>query len=197
MRFGPCIRVRARSGPESGFTLIELLVVVAIIAVSLVVTIAVNPQFIRTAKADAGVIQAMEVLRSARETAISKRRNVQVVFTGTNTIETFREDINASNEVSGTTKLRTVTLEGRLEFLLVDGLPDTPDEFGRTTALSFPKASRRFSTEGTFIDASGDPMNGTVFLAVKGEPNSARAITVFGPTGLLRAWRWDGSKWVE
>ena len=34
-------------------------------------------------------------------------------------------------------------------------------------------------------------------LAVPGEPNTARAITFFGPTALLRGWKWDGKKWVE
>jgi len=26
---------------------------------------------------------------------------------------------------------------------------------------------------------------------------SARAITIFGPTALIRAWRWNGRDWVE
>jgi hypothetical protein len=47
------------------------------------------------------------------------------------------------------------------------------------------------------VDANGDVMNGTLFLAIPNDRNSARAITVFGTTGMMRAWRWDGSKWVE
>jgi hypothetical protein len=54
-----------------------------------------------------------------------------------------------------------------------------------------------FTSEGTFVDANGDVLNGTLFLSIAGEKNSARAITVFGTTGLLRVWRWDGQKWTE
>ena len=57
--------------------------------------------------------------------------------------------------------------------------------------------TRAFSSEGTLIDASGDVLNGTVFLAIPDQPNSARAISIFGITALLRTWRWDGGRWVE
>jgi hypothetical protein len=40
-------------------------------------------------------------------------------------------------------------------------------------------------------------MNGTLFLSVPGDPQSSRAISIFGPTALVRVWRWDGRQWVE
>ena len=49
----------------------------------------------------------------------------------------------------------------------------------------------------TFVDANGDVLNGTVFLGSPGDPNSARAVTIFGPTALLRPWRWNGKQWTE
>ena len=42
------------------------------------------------------------------------------------------------------------------------------------------------------MDSNGDLLNGTLFLGIPGSRNSARAITVFGMTALMRAWRWDG-----
>jgi len=47
------------------------------------------------------------------------------------------------------------------------------------------------------VDSNGDVLNGTLFLAIPNQTSSARAITVFGTTALLRYWRWDGSKWVD
>jgi prepilin-type N-terminal cleavage/methylation domain-containing protein len=179
---------------ERGFSLVELTMVIAIMAVLAAVTLGVRPDFVRTAKADSGVAQALDTLRSAREIAISQRRNVQVRFIGTNIIETARVNVPAGD----TTVLRRVQLENRMHFVLVPGVPDTPDRFGRTAAVSFgPSAARMFTSEGTFVDSGGDPLNGTLFLAVPDEPNTARAITVFGATALLRIWRWDGSKWIE
>ena len=97
-----------------------------------------------------------------------------------------------------TTVVRTVALENRMQFLLQSGVPDTPDLFGNATAVAFgPSATRMFTSEGTFVDGSGDVLNGTVFLSIPGDPNSARAITVFGTTALLRVWRWDGRRWTE
>ncbi len=177
---------------ESGFSLVELMVVVGIAAVCMAVTIAVSPSFIRTAKADSGTAQAMEALRYAREVAISQRRNVQIEFIGTNEIR-----ISRLNIPTGSTQLRSVPLEGGLRFMLVSGVPDTPDLFGRTAAASFPSATRMFTSEGSFIDNQGNPMNGTLFMAVPDQPNSARAITFFGQTALLRMWKWNGATWVE
>jgi hypothetical protein len=170
------------------------MIVVGITAVCAATVIAVNPSFIRTAKADSGTVQALDVMRAAREMAISQRRNMQVQFVGTNQIQISR--VNIPN--GDLTLLRTVRLENRMRFMRVGGIPDTPDIFGVIAGqFSFPSTTRMFTSEGTFIGASGDVMNGTLFLAVPDEANSARAITFFGPTALLRTWRWDGSKWVE
>jgi hypothetical protein len=91
-----------------------------------------------------------------------------------------------------------VQLENRMEFRKQPGVPDTPDGFGNAAAVAFGiSPTRMFTSEGTFVDANGDVLNGTLFLSIAGEKNSARAITVFGTTGLLRVWRWDGQKWTE
>jgi hypothetical protein len=54
-----------------------------------------------------------------------------------------------------------------------------------------------FTSEGTFVDANGDVLNGTIFLSVPDERNSARAITILGATALIRVWKWNGREWVE
>jgi prepilin-type N-terminal cleavage/methylation domain-containing protein len=182
---------------QAGFSLVEMLMVVAVASVCLAVALAVNPQVLRMVKADAGLQQVLETIRAARETAISQRRNVQVRFQGTNIIQIAREDIDAAGNVAGTTVLRTVQLENRMRFMLVPNVPDTPERFGRTAEIAFPSTTRNFTSEGTFVGNTGDPMNGTVFLAVPDDPSSARAVTFFGATALVRVWRWDGRKWTE
>ena len=188
---------------EAGFTLLEVLVVVALLGTLAAMAIMVSPAFLKSAKADAGIEQAMDTLRLARETAISQRRSVRVVFVGLDAIQTTREDIGANGAVTGTTVLRTVQFENRMQFRVVSGVPNTPDAFsltGATTggALAFGTSpTRMFTSEGTFVNQAGDALNGTIFLAIQGDPLSARAITIFGPTALIRAWRWNGRDWVE
>ncbi len=180
---------------EQGFTLLEVLLAVAILGTLAGMAMLVSPAFVRHARSDSGIEQALGILRSAREIAITERRNVEVHFIGRDAIEIAREEVPAG---AGTTVLRTVRLENGIQFLLVPGVPDTPDAFGNASATAFgPTPTWMFTSEGTFVDANGDVLNGTLFLAIPDVPGSARAITFFGPTGLLRAWRWNGTAWTE
>jgi Tfp pilus assembly protein FimT len=169
------------------------MMVVAIGGTLAAMAVLLTPSFIRQSQASSGIAQAVETIRSARDVAVSQRRNVEIRFIGNNEIQTVRQNIPA-----GTTMLRSVQLENGAQFALVAGVPDTPDAFGNPAAVAFgPAASRMFTSEGTLVNTTGDLVNGTLFLAIPGVANSARAITIFGTTGLLRVWRWDGGRWVE
>ncbi len=195
-----------RVNRERGFTLLEVLMVVAIMGTMAAMAALITPNFIRHQRAEGGVAQVLEVIRNARETAISQRRNVRIVFTGTNTVQTVREEVcTPPAACPAPTVLRSVKLEGNMRFLRAAPYQDlpAPNHFAtgppvQTSAVCFgPTATRTFTSEGTLIDANGDVLNGTLFLAIPNQPNSARAISVFGTTALLRTWRWDGGRWVE
>jgi hypothetical protein len=77
---------------------------------------------------------------------------------------------------------------------------DTGDHFGNSTAYppaATPAQAPMFTTDGSFINSNGDLLNATVFIGIPGEVLSARAVTIFGPTGAMRLWKWDGRQWVE
>jgi prepilin-type N-terminal cleavage/methylation domain-containing protein len=187
-----------RTTDTRGFSLVELMVVVAIMATVAATAVLLTPEFRRQARAESGVLQAMNAIRLAREIAVSQRRNVRLVFVAPNRIQIVREDINAAGVVVGTTQMSTVTLEGAIDFRQFPGQGDTGDAFGMAGPIAFgPSATRLFTSEGSFVTAAGQPLNGTLFLGRINEPKSARAITIFGPTALIKAWRWDGVKWVE
>jgi hypothetical protein len=77
-------------------------------------------------------------------------------------------------------------------------VPDTPDAFGMASATAFGSLTPpTFTTDGSLINSTGDVINGTLFIGVQGDPLSARAVTIFGPTGAMRLWKWDGRAWVE
>jgi prepilin-type N-terminal cleavage/methylation domain-containing protein len=191
-------RFGARVRNESGFSLLEVLVVVGILGTLAGMAMMVSPAFSQHARAEAGISQVLDVMRSAREVAVSQRRNVEIVFIGLNAIRTRRVDIDANGNQTGTTTLRTVELENRVQFQLEPGVPDTPDGFGNASALDFDTVGPwMFTSEGTFVNNTGDPINGTVFMSIPGQDNSARAISVLGTTALIRPWRWNGREWQE
>jgi len=178
----------------AGFTLVEVLVVAGLIAVLSAIAAMVMPIALLSARADSGAAQVVSVLRVAREQAIAQRRNVRVQFNDPNQIVITRVEVPGP----GTTVIRTVWLEGAATFRLFAGVPDTPDAFGNAAPSSFGGAGTiAFTSSGEFVDQNGDAVNGTVFIGRDREPLSARAVSVFGPTALVREWRWNGARWTN
>ena len=54
-----------------------------------------------------------------------------------------------------------------------------------------------FTSDGSLIDSAGDVTNGTIFIGGPNHPETARAITVWGVTGMLRTWKWRGRVWMQ
>lgn len=182
------------SRKRAGFTLIELMVVLGLIGVMSAVAVMVMPGALLSAKADSGGARVMSALRTAREQAIAQRRTVRITFTAPNMVTVSRVEVPGP----GTTVLNTVFLEDGVGFRQFAGVPDTPDAFGSGSATSFGTATAvAFTSEGSFVDQNGDPVNGTVFLGRVNETMSARAVSLFGPTALIRQWRWNGNQWTN
>jgi hypothetical protein len=94
-----------------------------------------------------------------------------------------------------TTVISTTRLEGGPIFILM-GLDDTPDAFGKGTAIDFGSATNiKFTPDGTLVNQNGVTINGTVFMGMQPDVRSARAVTVLGSTGRIRGYRFDGKTW--
>jgi prepilin-type N-terminal cleavage/methylation domain-containing protein len=211
--------VKRRIAQEHGFTLTELMLAITIGLIVVGMAMGGVSGMIKTARADGGLATLASGLRAAREAAIGNRRNVELSF-GTNTITLTRQEYcpavctvatastypgcttggSPATCVAKTTALRTVTLEGRVEFRKPPSAitVDTPDTFGFTAANGINLATTgTFTTDGSFLNSSGDTMNGSIFIGVPNDTLSTRAVSIFGPTGAMRLWKWDGRAWVE
>ena len=192
---------QARTFDTAGFTLIEMMVVVGIVGVLSAVGLAGFGMFVASAKADAALVSTLSSLRVARDRAIAERRNFEVHFIPPNRIQILREELPAGSGV--TTPAGDTYLEDGQKFLKVPGVSDTPDAFAGTAPIAFPGCGATcatvmsFTSEGTFVDSTGDPINGTLFIGTPGKTTSARAVTILGTTALVHPWRWDGVKWVD
>lgn len=142
---------------------------------------------------DGAMRMVMAQMNTARELAITQRRNMEVQFVGNNTIRVLRREVP-----TGTTTITNVPLEGGMRFALIAGIPDTPDAFGNTAGVCFGTATAIiFSPDGTLIDNRGNPLNGSVFISLTNTPRSLRAVTVLGTTGRVRGYRWTGAGWAR
>ena len=177
-----------------GFTLVETLMVVAIGVILLAVTTVSVDHVVETTRGDSALYLVMSQLRQAHDLAINRRRSVQVEFIAPNQIRLTRFEIP-----SGTTLINDVFMEGHVQFLQFNGVPDTPDGFGNAAAVSFGGDNPVFIADGMSIDHHGAPLSGTVFLGIPNEPASTRAVTVFGGTGHVRGYTydWANSQWNE
>jgi type II secretory pathway pseudopilin PulG len=210
----------SRRGRQAGFSILELLITCAIAFTVMGMTIlAMQPSW-QQFQATAAMDQVKTVLREARETAISQRRTIAVQFVAPNVIELFQYQINypvgggAPTQVLAATPFLTVPVENSAQFMtytgenpitaanVIGGVAD-----GYTGALSVPSgiyfggvvggpaAGMMFQSDGTFTDGNGNSLNGTVFLGVPKLPSTARAVTILGSTGRIKAYRSVGAGW--
>jgi Tfp pilus assembly protein FimT len=188
---------RCRVRKDLGFSMVELIVVIGIMMIIAAMALISISGALPAIRANAGLAQTVGAIREAREAAIAQRRNIQLSFPSANQIQLTRIDI-LGTAISGTTVINSITLENNMQFIQFAGVPDTPDAFGNTAAIDFGGTPTiMFMSDGTFVDASGAPLNGTVRLGRVNEPNTARAVTILGATGRIRGYKWNGTTWVE
>jgi Tfp pilus assembly protein FimT len=170
---------------QCGVSLLELLFTVAIAGTIGAVATASITNARRSMQGDGAMRVVMGQLVRAQQLAAQQRRSVEVQFIGGNWVKIVRHELNG-----GFTTLSTIALEGGMQYALVANVADTPDAFGNGNALAFGAATQVvFNSDGALVDQNGNPLNGTVFLSVGGQPSSLRAITILGSTGRVRAYR--------
>jgi prepilin-type N-terminal cleavage/methylation domain-containing protein len=187
-------RYRASWRQQAGYTLAEVLIVLCLIAVVSAMAVPISSEFLHQSKADSGVAAAMTAVAAARDRAVSERRNFQLTFIDPNRIRLSRVEVPGG----GLTTVQEFTLDNGMRFVKFDGLPDTPDKFGNASTAAFSgTAPVMFSSDGTLVDSNGDVVNGSLFMGLAQQPDTARAVTIFGATGVVRTWKWRGSKWMQ
>jgi len=200
---------------EKGFSLLEMLIVVGLALTVMSFAVMNTIGSTQNARANAAMDAVISQLRQARELAIAKRRNVQVQFTAPNKIQ--MTILTLPGEVVPPVIAPTYlndNVGGGLTFMLFAALPDTPMLFGNSTAISLQQPGGggawtvMFTTSGAFCGTAqsaaslyqatnNNPVNASLFMGLTGKTNTARAVTVFGATGRVRSYYWNGSSWQE
>ena len=185
--------------------MVEIVTVIFIILVISAMAVTQMQPAIETYRANAAEAQVKGALRQARETAVSERRNIVVSFIlnaqGQEEVDLYQVPEPAN--IVATVPFLKVPVQGSVLFALFPGAPDTPDNFGMGAPLYFggaayaPGSNVQFQSDGTFADANGNPINGSIFMSIAGYAPSSRAITILGTTGRIKSWTGTGKAWFQ
>ena len=198
------LRLRKSLMTQAGYSLIELMLVTGIMGVVTGIAVVQIGSSKQGLNGDGAMRVVLSQANQARELAITQRRNMRLSFTSPNLVQIMREEVPWPTPAGPPTltTISSVPFEGGLKFMTIapSVSTPTPEDNGNSSAVSFSNANGvateiKFAPDGTLIDQKGDALNGTVFVALPNQTLSARAVTFFGSTGRIRAYRWDGRSW--
>lgn len=182
---------------DAGFTVVELAFSLAIICVVVVVVFEAYANAYPSLRATSAAQLLQAQLRQAREVSIDQRRNVTVTFQGTAELVAVVQGINGGSN----TQIYDYLLPEGLKYVLLTGVPDTPDGYGHSYAVNYNCPSNTlpctitFQSDGSVLDGGGAYNNGSIFIGIAGQTQTARAVTILSSTGRIRAWSYNGSVW--
>jgi type II secretory pathway pseudopilin PulG len=177
--------------------MVELAFSVAIIVVVLVTVFEAYANAYPAFRATTALNLLQAQLRQAREASIDQRRYVTVTFQGTAELVAVVDGINGA----ANTQLFDYFLPEGLQFVLLTGVPDTPDAYGNSYAVNYACPSHTlpctiiFQSDGSVQDGSSGSTNGSIFIGITGQPMTARAVTILSATGKIKGWSYNGTAW--
>ena len=188
---------------QRGFSLLEIATVLCIAMIASGVLF-VNLQPALKSIRDTNAFNAvLATLRRAHDQAVAQKGTLQVSFTtpGTITVTQPTTLVCGATAVPATTWFNklTTTLPTDMTFSASNLPTSAPDAFGTgKVAIDFDQGvssggtSVYFCPDGSARDALNNINNGVVYMQRNNDLYSSRAITLWGATGRLRAWRLDG-----
>ena len=190
------------SKSQSGFSLAELLIVIAIMSILTVISVFALRSSKRSYAPDDEANQIVSFFREAHQRALSQRQTQRVTIDRANKVVRLMDEglLPGGDEVEiirGTLN-GTVTMTQPNIPLTSTPMPPPPAPYNYNAAVfdAFQVSQYRFKADGSVTDSVGNSLSATFyFLPVDGttDPNGnlVRAVTLFGPSGSTRAWKYD------
>ena len=196
-------------GRTGGYSLVETVIAMVILLILTAVSLPYIVNYKRLYKTEDQAIKVMDLMREAGQLALTKRRTIRV-------------DIDLSNPAnpvirmadnSGATDIlaKTIPLEPssqvRMDIAPTGVAVPAPPGYAIPT-LAAGVWSLQFRTNGSVTNAAGIPISGTLILwppstvpynasnLTPRSPSEVRAITVFGGSGAVRYWKYNGATFV-
>jgi len=196
--------------PE-GYSLVELLVVISVIAIVTAIAVFSFTNTREMYNADDAANRVVNYFREANSKAVSNHHSYRVTINNiTNTISLIDEVTLASGNNDGETingddvlvKQEPVGVRVLLTQPTTPSTVNPPAPPFNYAAASFVSNvwTGHFQSDGTVTDVNLAPISCTMFFQPVDKQNIAqliRAVTLFGPSGSIRLWAYNGTQLVQ
>lgn len=198
--------------------MIELVVVVAIMMILAVLVVPNIFSSKRLYQSETQSLMIMDLLREASQQAMNQRRTFRVEIDLTDNALLLIDERNSDPDEM----VKSIPLASPSDIRL-DSAPDgvdgpTPPDYNDITFINDETGhdrngtsvsghnvwAARFQRDGTVVNNAGNPISATIYVWPPAAPESAepraatevRAITMFGGSGAVRYWKYDGSTFL-
>ncbi len=201
----------------SGFSIAELLIVLTIISILSAISLPYIFNYRKLYKSEEQALKVLDLLRETNQSALTRRRTFRFEI-DLNTNEALIIDENGAG-ASDDSVIKAIPLEAVGEIRMDKkplgvsklNLPNYADaSFAKdtighqrngTTVIGNSVWAARFKSDGSVVDKSDNFISATLYSwapLTPGDNNprnkgEVRAITIFGGSGAVRYWKFDGS----
>ena len=204
-----------RSSGSKGFSMPELLAVLAVLAIMSAISIPYILNYRKVYRTDDQAMKMMDMMRESAQLALTRRRTVRFEIDLTDNTAKIIDENGAATD----TLVKSIPMEKTAD-VRVDVKPngvnkpnppnynditfatDTVGHLNGSTPVNGHNVwSVRFQRDGTAVNNAGTPVSVNVYIWPPASPGSltprslkeVRTITLFGGTGAIRFWKFDGT----
>jgi prepilin-type N-terminal cleavage/methylation domain-containing protein len=198
----------ASAHPERGFTVTEMLVVTAIIVILVVAAVFALGSHKRAYRSEDAAAKIVNFCRDAHQRALAQRQTMMLRIDRDNEIISITDEntLASGDEQEVRRDALVDRSEVRMDQPALAGTVINPPAAPYNYPTAFAAGSdggvwvARFRSDGSVVDAAGTPLSVTLFFWPRGtqdrDATLIRSVTVFGPSGSIRYWRYDGSQFT-
>jgi prepilin-type N-terminal cleavage/methylation domain-containing protein len=200
---------------EAGFSMPELLVVLAIIAIMAAVSIPYIYSYRVLYKSEEQALKVMDIMRETSQLALTRRRTFRMEIDMTDNALLIIDENGSADDVL----IKSIPFEApgllRLDVKPASISQPNPPNYnpavfaidsvghmnGVTPVIGHRVWALRFRSDGSVVTAANNPVSATLFIFPSAGPSSdvpsdkkqVRAVTVYGGSGAVRYWKYDGT----
>jgi type II secretory pathway pseudopilin PulG len=203
---------------ESGASLVEIVIALVIVGVLTAMTVPYITNYKKYYKSEDQALKMIDLMREASQLALAERRTIRLEIDLTDNAVLLIDQVNSATG----TQIKKVPLE-QTGNIRVDAIPTgvskpnppnytdisfatdaTGHTVNGTTVTGHNIWAARFQRDGSVVNAAGTPISVNIYIwppvssgsLTPRNKNEVRAITMFGGSGAIRYWRYEGTAFV-